>query len=162
MAHTTTAAVKNPYHQYQSTQIQTAGPAQLTLMCYDGISRFLGQAREAMLARRYDVQSLLIGRTQALLTELRSGLDFAGGGAAIARELDALYRYLYERLTRATIHDDVNALDEVRAHVATLRGAWAEAMNLAQQPSAAASSDSSEAGNVPPPPSSLRDLALSA
>ena len=154
------APIANPYRQYQTTQIQTAGTAQLTLMCYDGMARFLGQAREAMLARRYDVQSARIGTSQALLTELRKGLDFAGGGAALARELDTLYRYLYDRLTHANVRDDVAALDEVRSHVATLRLAWAEAMNTVQQQTIVPAATAGEA--AAPTLSPRRDLALSA
>ena len=125
-------AQPHPYRQYQTAQVQTAGPAQLTLMCYDGIARFLAQARAAMTAspRRWDEQSARIGRAQALLTELLNGLDFERGGR-VARDLDTLYRYLYDRLTHANIKDDVAALDEVRAAAAELRDAWAEAMGEA-------------------------------
>ena len=83
----------NPYKQYKTAQVQTAGPAQLTLMCYDGAARFLAQAREAMETRRYDAQNAAIGKAQALLAELIKGLDFERGGD-IAGNLDALYRYL--------------------------------------------------------------------
>ena len=101
----------NPYRQYQTMQVETAGPAQLTLMCFDGICRFLIQAREAMECRRYDVQSATIGKAQALLNELLHGLDFERGGQ-IAHGLGELYRYANRRLTHANIQDDLAALDE--------------------------------------------------
>jgi flagellar protein FliS len=115
------------YRQYQTTQVRTAGPAQLTLMCYDGALRFLKQARAAMEARDYETQNAFIDKTQALLSELINGLDFAQGGD-IARDLDRIYRYLHGRLTHATLRDDLAALDEARAHVTDLRDAWAQAM----------------------------------
>lgn len=118
-------AYPNPYRQYQTTQVNTAGPLQLTLLCYDGALRFLVQGRDAMLARRYDVQSERIGRAQALLSELLAGLDFAQGGQ-VAQNLDRLYRYLHDRLSHASVHDDVAALDEVRAHLSELRAAWSQ------------------------------------
>jgi flagellar protein FliS len=123
-------ATTNPYQQYHTTQVQTAGPAQLTLMCYDGVIRFLSQAREAMTAKRYDVQSALIGKTQALLGELLKGLDFERGGE-IARSLDRLYRYFYDRLTHANIQDDLAALDQVKKGLVELRDAWGEAIDRA-------------------------------
>ena len=126
------------YRQYRTAQVQTAGPAQLTLMCYDGAARFLVQAQEAMADRRYDKQNAAIGKAQALLGELLKGLDFERGGE-IARNLDALYRYLYDRLTHANIRDDQTALDEVRGHLSELRDAWAQAM---EQSPEAASGDS--------------------
>lgn len=113
----------NPYRQYQATQVQTAGPAQLTMMCYDGALRALTQAREAMLARRYDAQHAAIDKAQALLSELLKGLDYHQGGE-VAQNLDRLYRYLYDRLTHASVRDDVGALDEVRNHLTELRAAW--------------------------------------
>ncbi len=125
----------NGYRQYRTTQVQTAGPAQLTLMCYDGAARFLLQAREAMETRRYDAQNTAIGKAQALLTELIKGLDFERGGE-IARNLETLYHYLYDRLSHANIRDDRQALDEVRGHLSELRDAWAQA--LEQAPEAAA------------------------
>ena len=123
-------AIPNTYQQYHTVQVQTAGPAQLTLMCYDGAVRFLAQAREAMAAKRYDVQSTLIGKTQALIGELIRGLDFERGGP-IALSLDKLYRYLHDRLTHANIQDDLTALDQVKKVFLELREAWAEAMGKA-------------------------------
>ena len=119
-------ANSNPYRQYQTTQVQTASPAQLTLMCYDGMIRFLTQAREAMREQRYDVQNAAIDKAQALLSELLKGLDFERGGG-IARHLDALYRYLYDQLSHANLRDDMAALDEVRRHLTQLRETWSEA-----------------------------------
>jgi flagellar protein FliS len=130
-------ALPNPYRQYQAAQVQTAGPAQLTLMCYDGALRFLKQARAAMEARDLEAQSKHIGKTQALLSELIKGLDFQQGGE-IARNLDGVYRYLYDRLSHATIKDDLAALDEVRDHLAELREAWSQALRLAAAPPSAA------------------------
>jgi flagellar protein FliS len=120
----------NPYRQYQTTQVQTASAAQLTLMCYDGILRALAQGREAMLAKRYDVQNATIDKAQALIGELLKGLDYERGGE-IAANLDGLYRYLYDRLSHANLRDDVAALDEVRTFVSDLRDAWATAMSAA-------------------------------
>ena len=137
----------NAYRQYRTAQVQTAGPAQLTLMCYDGAARFLARAREAMEARRYDAQDAGIGKAQALLMELIKGLDFERGGD-IARNLDTLYRYMYDRLTHANIRDDQEALDEVRGHLSELRDAWAQALEQAPE---AASGESAR-----------RELALSA
>jgi len=133
----TLMAHPDPYRQYQTTQVSTAGPAQLTLMCYDGALRFLLQGREAMIARRYDVQDKNIGRAQALLSELLKGLDFERGGE-VARNLDAVYRYLYDRLTHANRADDVAALDEVRAALSDLREAWSQMMTGANETGAAA------------------------
>lgn len=126
-------ATPNPYRQYQTTQVQTAGPGQLTLMCYDGALRFLTQAREAMAKHHFEGQSANIGRAQALLAELQKGLDFERGGE-IAQSLNALYTYFYDRLIHANIKDDLAALEEVHRSLAELRDAWAGALLSAGTP----------------------------
>ena len=90
-----------------------------------------------MLARRYDAQDKHVGRAQALLSELLKGLDFAQGGE-VARNLDAVYRYLYDRLTHANRNDDVAALDEVRAALSDLRQAWSQMIAGVDETGAAA------------------------
>jgi flagellar protein FliS len=150
--------LSNPYRQYQTTQVQTAGPAQLTLMCYDGALRFISQGREALLARRFEAKHAALDKAQALLAELLKGLDFERGGV-IARDLDALYRYLYDRLSHANIRDDQSALDEVRGHLIELRTAWSSAMTSA----AAAATGAAPAAPAPPGAAPARpELALSA
>jgi len=82
--------MSNPYAQYRQTAIETATPTRLVVMLYDGAIRFLSSALPEMHARRYDAQTRLIGRAQAIIAHLRDILDFAQGGA-VAHDLETCY-----------------------------------------------------------------------
>ena len=96
--------MSNPYAQYRQTAVETATPTRLVVMLYDGAIRFLSSALPEMHARRYDAQTRLIGRAQAIIAHLRDTLDFARGGS-VARDLETCYIALYDALTDANIHD---------------------------------------------------------
>lgn len=114
---------------YRESQITTVGRGQLLLLVYDGMLRFLGESKRAMAAQQYEAQNTSITKTQALLMELVTTLDHTIM-PELARNLDRLYRYMYDRLTHANVHDDEQALMEVARMVADLRETWAEADRL--------------------------------
>jgi len=112
--------------EYRQNQILTAGRSQLLLLAYDGALRFLSLARIHMRAGELDRQHANIVRAQAILVELINSLD-PTVDERMAATLRSLYEYLYDRLTHANVRDDAAALDEVTAHLASLREAWAQA-----------------------------------
>ena len=65
-------------------------------------------------------------KVQDIINELRCSLDFEKGGA-IAKNFDALYRYILSRLTHADIRKDMKAVDEVIWIVGQLKLAWEQA-----------------------------------
>ena len=115
----------NPYAQYRQNAAETAAPTRLVVMLYDGAIRFLSQALPAMRAQRYDQQSLLIGKAQAILAHLRDTLDFAAGGT-VARQLNGVYIALFDTLTDANIHDKPERVEQVIDALRELREAWSE------------------------------------
>jgi flagellar protein FliS len=119
-------ALFSPYGNYRENQVTTASRGQLLLMTYDGMLRFLEEGRRAMAEFRYDAQSMNINRAQSLLIELLMSLDHSVM-PELTRNLDRLYRYMYDRLTTANVRDDEGALTEVAGMLANLREAWAEA-----------------------------------
>ena len=54
---------------------------------------------------------------------MRSSLD-EGTGGKLARDLDALYRYLVTRLTVANLRNDPSALAECARLLQPIREAW--------------------------------------
>ena len=88
-------------------------------------SAFLSQALPAMRGKKYDQQSLFIGKAQAILAHLRETLDFGAGGP-VARNLDGLYLGMFLALTDANIHDKPERVEEVIEALRELREAWAE------------------------------------
>ena len=121
--------MKNPFSQYVDNQVNTATPGRLIVLAYDGAIRFAKTGLEAMKARKLDVQSFNIGKTQAILTELIVCLDNKAN-PELAGSLSSLYTYMFDRLTEANIHDNVQALEEVIGLLSDLRSAWAEAETM--------------------------------
>lgn len=117
--------MSNPYAQYRQTAIETATPTRLVVMLYDGAIRFLSSALPEMHARRYDAQTRLIGRAQAIIAHLRDTLDFAQGGM-VAQDLEACYIALYDALTDANIHDKPEKVQQAIDSLRELREAWIE------------------------------------
>ena len=110
-------------NHYQAQAVETAGPAQLVLMMYDGALAAITKAEQA--ADLETVNRALI-KAQDIVTELQVTLDRERGGA-IAASLSSLYTFCLERLIDANLRKDTSLLGDVRGILADLRSAWAEA-----------------------------------
>jgi len=113
------------YEEYRETQIGTAPPETLIVMLYDGAIRFLGLARDAIQGHRIEEANRLIGRAQAIITELACSIDFDAG--PLSHRLYGMYDYMRSRLVDANVRKDVEPLDEVVGMLSGLRDAWAAA-----------------------------------
>src|SRR5690554_3686627 len=96
----------NGYDRYLETAVETASPARLIVMLYDGAIRFINNAIDAMQNRQYEQQNYYLQRAQKILAELISSLDFDKGGE-IAENLFRLYTYMYNQLVEANLQDSV-------------------------------------------------------
>jgi flagellar secretion chaperone FliS len=122
-------------HAYLQTQVQSRTPVELVVMLYDGAITFLGQARDAMIARDLVAKRHALSRGLAIVQELQNMLNMEGGGAVAAR-LDGLYTYVLSRCVEANVQRDPAGLDEAIKLLTPLRDAWAEL--AAQSPTSAA------------------------
>jgi flagellar protein FliS len=118
-------SLSNPYAQYRQNSVETATPTRMVVMLYDGAIRFLSQALPAMRVRKYDQQSLYIGKAQDIIAHLRDTLDFEAGGA-VAQHLNSLYIGLLDALTDANIHDKPERVEEIITALRELRESWVE------------------------------------
>ncbi len=118
-------SLSNPYAQYRQNSVETATPTRMVVMLYDGAIRFLSQALPAMRVRKYDQQSLYIGKAQDIIAHLRDTLDFEAGGA-VAQHLNSLYISLLDALTDANIHDKPERVEEIITALRELRESWVE------------------------------------
>jgi flagellar protein FliS len=113
----------NGHNRYLETAVETASPARLIVMLYDGAIRFINEAAYAMQQRDYETQNAKLQRAQKILAELISSLDFDKGGE-IAENLFRLYTYMYNQLVEANINDDRERLEHVVHLLSELRKAW--------------------------------------
>jgi flagellar secretion chaperone FliS len=112
---------------YRKTEVMTANRETILLMMYSGALRFLKQAIDSKEPHQVADRVRLVTKTQEIITELRSTLNFEVGGD-LAHTLDALYSYLAQRLTQGTLENKVEYLQEVLTHLTTLNEAWEQAI----------------------------------
>jgi flagellar secretion chaperone FliS len=110
---------------YAQTHVQSRSPLELVVMLYDGLLRFVGDARSAINARDLPGKRTAVSRALAIVSELQSTLNMEVGGE-VASALDGLYTYINGRLLEASMQSDAAALDECERLVRTLREPWAE------------------------------------
>ncbi|MGH7959760.1 MAG: flagellar export chaperone FliS [Opitutaceae bacterium] len=118
---------------YRANAVLTASPGQLVLMLYDGVLKSLALARDAFDRhvddpRRIESINQHLLRAQAILAELRSGLNMQAGGE-FARTMDRLYEYHSRRLFEANVRKEVAPVIEVERLVLELRDAWAQMLS---------------------------------
>lgn len=108
---------------YRQQAVTTASPAQLVLMCYDGVLTALTRARQG---QDIETRNRELQRAQAILSELSATLDHERGGA-IASSLAELYGYCTRQLVAANLRGEMALLDDVQEVVGGLRDAWQQA-----------------------------------
>lgn len=123
-------AFSNPYANYKNSKVQTATPAQLTLMLYDGAIKFCNLAIMAIDNGEVQKAHNNIMRVQNIIEEFRSTLNF---DYEVANDFDKVYKYIYERLVLANIRKDKAILEEVLGHLREMRETWTEVMRIAKQ-----------------------------
>jgi flagellar protein FliS len=117
------------WQSYRQVATQTASPGQVVLMLYDGILRFLEQARTGF--SRDDPKEFNetinnnIQRAQAILNEMNQSLNMAEGGEFASR-MRGLYDYFDRRLQESNMTKTDVGILEVIKRVTVLRDAWSE------------------------------------
>lgn len=117
--------LSNPYQKYQQNQVETASPAKLLLMLYNGALRFVKGAREGIREKDMEKANHNIGKAQDIVVELMTSLDMEQG--EISRNLYSLYDFVNTRLLEANIKKDENILSEAENILQELRDTWQEA-----------------------------------
>jgi flagellar protein FliS len=132
----------NPLAAYRETRVKTASPGQLVVMLYDEAIKQSDTAIELFgpdaKPKPEDIECIgrALGKVQDIITELMASLDFDAGGD-IAKDLFALYVWFGRELLEANIQKEPKRIVSVRAMLASLREAWADAASKAQSGSGA-------------------------
>ncbi len=112
------------YQNYKEIEIETASGLKLVIMLYAGALRFLNVAKEGIKNKKLDVANNHLIKTQDIITELMTSLNFDAG--EIAHNLYSLYIYMNRRLLEANVEKNIDIIDEVCRLLNTLKGAWEE------------------------------------
>lgn len=111
--------------QYRKSAVNGASPLQLVVMLYDGALRFMEAGRHAMLRKEVYSQNENLTKAQRIVSELLSTLDMQQGGE-VAKNLSAIYTYVYDRLVEANIEDKPELIEECTTIFSELRESWVE------------------------------------
>ncbi len=110
---------------YQETGITTADPKKIVLMCYELAIGQLKKAKTHFELKEYEAKAKSLQTAMNVIHELRQALDFNLGGD-VAKNLDALYHYMTNRLIDGDLKKDAKAFDEVADMLEELLSAWKE------------------------------------
>ncbi|MFW5650217.1 MAG: flagellar export chaperone FliS [Acetivibrio ethanolgignens] len=120
----------NAAMMYKNNTIQTASPAELTLMLYEGAIKFANVALMAM--EKGDIQKAHdnIVKTENIIMEFRATLDHK---YPVWEDFDRVYDYIYRRLVEANMKKDKEIMEEALGYIREMRDAWKEVMQINQK-----------------------------
>ncbi|MDY7036404.1 MAG: flagellar export chaperone FliS [Thermodesulfobacteriota bacterium] len=114
------------FHSYRKTNVITADPKRLILMCYEGAIDNLKIAKMRYVEKDYEGKGKALIKAQDIINELLCSLDLEKGGA-IARNLDSLYNYMLRKIIHADVNRTMDTIDEIIGMLDELKSAWEEA-----------------------------------
>lgn len=121
----------NPTAAYGNAKINTATPAELTLMLYEGAIKFCNLAKMAMEKKDYEKANLNIQKARKIIVELQTTLNF---DYPVAKDFDIIYTFIFDRMIDANIKKDPVVVDEVLVQLRELRDVWKQIMKATKDP----------------------------
>lgn len=123
----------NGIDAYRQTNVTTADPGRLVLMCYDGAISSLKTARKKYISGEHEAKAGALQKAQSIISELMLALNFEKGGE-VAGNLNSLYNYMLRRITEGDVKGDMKAFDEVILMLGELESAWKEIFHASETP----------------------------
>lgn len=117
------------YDVYRQRAVETASPAKLLIMLFDGAIRFLQQGRTALGEGDFEKANNQLLKVQDILSELMVSLDLSQG--EIAENLYKLYDFYLHEVIKANIEKNEVYLVPVEDFLRVYRDMWTEAAKRA-------------------------------
>ena len=114
---------------YQGAAINTASPAELTLMLYNGAIKFcnlalIGMEEEAIMKAHNNLM-----KAQRIIRELQATLNFK---YEVSKDFDLIYTRILNSLLAANIKKDTDKLNEALEDIRGIRDVWTQVMKVAK------------------------------
>lgn len=113
----------NAIARYRAIQVTTSTPQQILLMLYDGLFRFMGEARTAMAVGDRARAGERISKAHAILDELFATLD-TSKAPDLCETLGGVYLFAMSHLVDANVKQDPALVDETIRVLTPLHEAW--------------------------------------
>lgn len=120
-------AVESAAQRYNQVRMTTSTPGELLLALYDGLFRFLNQAKVCLQAKQMPRARELLSKAYAILSELYIALDHSVFPELCAN-LEALYGFSMDRVMQASRKGQAEPIDEVIRVLTPMREAWHQAV----------------------------------
>lgn len=111
---------------YQSVDLESASKTQIVEKLFDRFARDVGDARVAIDAKDVPGKAAAIDHASRIVVELRAALDHTAA-PELARHLDALYGFVADRLSEASLAMKSAPLAHAERVMATLADGFREA-----------------------------------
>lgn len=112
---------------YQGSKINTASPAELTLMMYDGAIKFCNKAIYAIENKEIVSRNLNLQKAQKIIVELKATLDFK---YSVSSDFERMYDYIYGCLVDANVQQSKELVEEALNYIREIRDTWKEVMKI--------------------------------
>jgi len=110
---------------YQKNDLVNLTPVQIVSRLYQAMELSLKRAREAFIAGDFALKGEQLGRALAIVGELQAALNMEEGGE-IGENLNNLYFYLIDEISKANLSNDEKHFDNAIITVKPLTEAWVE------------------------------------
>ena len=122
----------NQPNKYLESAVQTASPAQLLIMLYDGAIRFCKLSIEAINKKDYIEANNYIHKVQDIISEFVITLDTS---APVAEGLLKMYDYFLHRLLEANSKKEIEPIQEVMQYLVEMKETWVNAAMMVKNAS---------------------------
>jgi flagellar protein FliS len=122
-----TMSQNNVLNKYKQTAVTSASREKLLLMLYEAAIKFVKRAIVACETKDIAERGLNIGRAYDIIMELNNTLNFEVGGD-IAKQLEQLYNFICEELTKANVTGEPKHLHACLKILNTLYEGWVGAV----------------------------------
>lgn len=116
---------------YGNNKVNTASPAELTLMLYEGAVKFCNKAVIALEKRDYEGVNYNIQRTRNIVVELKTTLNHK---YPVADDFEKLYDYIFMLLVDANMKKDMELLERALEELRSIRDIWKQIMAQTKGP----------------------------
>ena len=119
------AISRNPYAEYQNSKVLTASPAELTLMLYDGMVKFINIAITGVEEKDYEKVNLNAQKAQRIIDHLNETLN---DRYEVAKDFHNIYKCIMDALVQGNLHKDIAEFEQALDYAKSIRDTWKQVM----------------------------------